>query len=187
MANTKQVTTLATFASGIDNIKMGGDSLVLGLRIVAQHITKATSYVTQQDLLTQASKAYQQFKKVEATALGNKDYSLSDDSARKAIIRAVKKVSPKYVAIVSDNKQAKSNRKARKARAGGKALKAGTKPTEKKASKATVITNVNWQKDIIENIKSLERASEGFIPSGKIEAYRNAYAAFVVTLETILK
>ena len=184
MANTKQVTTLATFAVGISNIKEGGESLALGLRIVALHITKATTYVAQQDLLTQASKAYQQFKKVEATALGNKDYSLSDDSARKAIVRAVKKVSPKYVAIVSDAPMAKAKRKAR---ATGKALKTGTKPVDKKASKATVITNVNWKKEIVENIKSLERASENFIPEGKLEAYRNAYAAFVTTLETILK
>lgn len=184
MANAKTVSTLATFATGIDNIKQGGESLTLGLHIVAQHITKATTYVAQQDLLSQAGKAYQAFKKAEALALGNKTYSLSDDSARKAIVRAVKKVSPKYVAIVSDAPKAKAKRKAR---ATGKALRTGTKPAEKKAGKATVITNVNWKKEIVENIKSLERASENFIPEGKLQDYRNAYAAFVVTLETILK
>lgn len=180
MANTVKFTT---FENGLTKIHQGGESLALGLATVAHHIRKAKTYKAQSELIKLAAQAYKAFKINEAQALGAKDYALSDESARKAIIRACKKGTPDFKALPSDEPKAVQKRKERGT---GKALKGGTKPAQKRPSEAVATTRQQALDISLKTIHAVSEKLQSFTPANSKER-KELLAAFTALETTIAK
>ena len=165
------------FNQALAGIATNGATIKEQFVIAAQYIAQATNKKEQDASKKALAVAYQKLQ----TMLTGKDYKL--ESAQTWVMRSVKKLSgnSKFKWLVSKTQAAA---KKRAARAGGK-VEAEAAPAA--APKATV-TSIEKVRDalIAKEKKNLDDFIN-IIPSGKIKEFEQAYAAFIQTLEIILK
>ena len=167
------------FNEALAGIATNGASIKAQFVIAAQYIAQATNKADQDKSKKALAKAYQALQ----STLNGKEFAF--DSATKWVQRNVKTLSgnPKFKWLVSKTAAAA---KKRAARAGGK-VEAEAAPAAPVAPKATV-TSIEKVRDalIAKEKKNLDDFIN-IIPSGKIKEFEQAYAAFIQTLEIILK
>lgn len=164
------------FNEALAGIATNGASIKAQFVIAAQFIAQATNKTDQDKSKKALAKAYQALQ----STLNGKDFAF--DSATKWVQRNVKTLSgnPKFKWLVSKTAAAAKKRAAR-------AGKVAETPAEPVAPKATV-TSIEKVRDalIAKEKKNLDDFIN-IIPSGKIKEFEQAYAAFIQTLEIILK
>jgi hypothetical protein len=165
------------FNEALAGIATNGASIKAQFVIAGKFIAQATNKTDQDKSKKALAKAYQALQ----TTLNGKDFAF--DSATKWVQRNVKSLSgnPKFKWLVSKTAAAA---KKRAARAGGKVAAPAAAPA---APKATV-TSIEKVRDalIAKEKKNLDDFIN-IIPSGKIKEFEQAYAAFIATLNIILK
>ena len=164
------------FDQALAGIATNGASIKAQFVIAAQYIAQATNKTDQDKSKKALAKAYQALQ----TTLNGKEFAF--DSATKWVQRNVKTLSgnPKFKWLVSKTAAAAKKRAAR----AGKVAAPAAAPV---APKATV-TSIEKVRDalIAKEKKNLDDFIN-IIPSGKIKEFEQAYAAFIQTLEIILK
>jgi len=165
------------FDQALAGIATNGAAIKEQFVVAGKFIAQATNKAEQDKSKKALAKAYQALQ----STLNGKDFAF--DSATKWVQRNVKSLSgnPKFKWLVSKTAAAA---KKRAARAGGKVAEAEAAPV---APKATV-TSIEKVRDalIAKEKKNLDDFIN-IIPSGKIKEFEQAYAAFIQTLEIILK
>jgi hypothetical protein len=165
------------FFDALASIRNAGINAKAALVTAAKFIGQATNKADQDKAKRELSIAYKAF--ADSTSIK----PITKDAATKWVQRNVKSLSgnPKFKWLVSKTAAAA---KKRAARAGGKVEAAEAAPV---APKATV-TSIEKVRDalIAKEKKNLDDFIN-IIPSGKIKEFEQAYAAFIQTLEIILK
>ena len=165
------------FNEALAGIATNGIAIKENFVIAAKFIAQATNKTEQDKSKKELAKAYQ----LLMSHLNGKLFAY--DSATKWVQRNVKTLSgnPKFKWLLSKTAAAA---KKRAARAGGKLAAA---PAPAAAPKATV-TSIEKVRDalIAKEKKNLDDFIN-IIPSGKIKEFEQAYAAFIQTLNIILK
>ena len=157
-------------------VKSGNDALA-ALIIAAKYIAQATNKKDQDAAKKAVALAWIDYQK----AVEGKTIKL--ESAQKWVARRVKSLAPKgFKWLVSKTAAAA---KIRAARAGGKTPAAPAPAAAPAAPKPTSIQKVR-DALIAKEKKNLDDFIN-IIPSGKIKEFEQAYAAFIQTLEIILK
>jgi hypothetical protein len=164
------------FNEALAGIATNGASIKAQFVIAGKFIAQATNKTDQDKSKKALAKAYQELQ----ASLNGKPFAF--DSATKWVQRNVKTLSgnPKFKWLVSKTAAAAKKRAARMAKA-----PAATTPAP--APKATV-TSIEKVRDalIAKEKKNLDDFIN-IIPSGKIKEFEQAYAAFIATLNIILK
>ena len=165
------------FDQAIAGIATNGASIKEQFVVAAQYIAQATNKKDQDASKKALAKAYQQ---LQAT-LNGKEFAF--ESATKWVQRNVKTLSgnPKFKWLVSKTAAAA---KKRAARAGGK-VEAPAVEVKAPAVKPTSIEQ--YRNAIIAKEMQIADEFRGVIPSGKIKEFDQAFAAFIETLNIILK
>jgi hypothetical protein len=165
------------FNQAIAGIASNGAAIKEQFVIAAKFIGQATNKRDQDAAKKQLAIAYQ---KLQATLTG-KDFKL--ESAQTWVSRNVKKLSgnTKFKWLVSKTAAAA---KKRAARAGGKAP-ATEAPAAPAPAKQTSIEQ--FRNAIIAKEVQIQDEFRGVIPAGKIKEFDQAFAAFIQTLNVILK
>jgi len=178
---TEQLKTV--FMNGLKMMEHGSKLLIQGVHQCAPYIVSLTTYKDQSAAIKQTALAYQAHIK----SFEGRDITI--DSGMKWVSRKVKADFPEWKKAVSETPQAKANRKARVSQ--GKDLKTGLTTAQKKAAHKPVSSEAmkkdNWQDELVSRIKTLETIGEMFVPSGKLDQFRGAFAAFLSTLEVVIK
>jgi recombination DNA repair RAD52 pathway protein len=173
------VITVSTeqFNEALAGIATNGASIKAQFVIAGKFIAQATNKTDQDKSKKALAKAYQALQ----TTLNGKEFAF--DSATKWVQRNVKTLSgnPKFKWLVSKTAAAA---KKRAARAGGK-TPAAPAPAAAPAEKPTSIEQ--FRNAIIAKEVQIQDEFRNFIPSGKIREYDQAFAAFIQTLNVILK
>ena len=164
------------FDQALAGIATNGAAIKEQFVVAGKFIAQATNKADQDKTKKALAKAYQA---LQAT-LNGKEFAF--DSATKWVQRNVKSLSgnPKFKWLVSKTAAAAKKRAAR----AGKVAAPAAAPV---APKATV-TSIEKVRDalIAKEKKNLDDFIN-IIPSGKIKEFEQAYAAFIQTLEIILK
>jgi len=165
------------FNEAIAGIASNGAAIKEQFVIAAKFIGQATNKRDQDAAKKQLAIAYQ---KLQATLTG-KEFKL--ESAQTWVSRNVKKLSgnAKFKWLVSKTAAAA---KKRAARAGGKAP-ATEAPAAPAPAKPTSIEQ--FRNAIIAKEVQIQDEFRGVIPAGKIKEFDQAFAAFIQTLNVILK
>lgn len=165
------------FDQAIAGIATNGASIKEQFVVAAQYIAQATNKKDQDASKKALAKAYQQ---LQAT-LNGKEFAF--ESATKWVQRNVKTLSgnPKFKWLVSKTAAAA---KKRAARAGGKVE---APAVEVKAPVAKPTSIEQYRNAIIAKEMQIADEFRGVIPSGKIKEFDQAFAAFIETLNIILK
>lgn len=167
------------FFDALASIRSAGINAKAALITAAKFIGQATNKADQDKAKRELSIAYKAF--ADSTNVK----PITKDAATKWVQRNVKSLSgnPKFKWLVSKTAAAA---KKRAARAGGK-VEAEAEAATPAAPKATV-TSIEKVRDalIAKEKKNLDDFIN-IIPSGKIKEFEQAYAAFIQTLEIILK
>jgi paraquat-inducible protein B len=165
------------FNEALAGIATNGASIKAQFVIAGKFIAQATNKTDQDKSKKALAKAYQALQ----TTLNGKEFAF--DSATKWVQRNVKTLSgiPKFKWLVSKTAAAAKKRAARMAKAPAATTPAAAAP------KATV-TSIEKVRDalIAKEKKNLDDFIN-IIPSGKIKEFEQAYAAFIATLNIILK
>jgi len=164
------------FNSAIAGIATNGAAIKEQFVTAAKFIGQATNKRDQDAAKKALAIAYQ---KLQATLTG-KEFKL--ESAQTWVSRNVKKLSgnAKFKWLVSKTAAAA---KKRAARAGGKAPETAVTPAP--AAKPTSIEQ--FRNAIIAKEVQIQDEFRGVIPAGKIKEFDQAFAAFIQTLNVILK
>jgi hypothetical protein len=164
------------FAQAIAGIASNGVSIKEQFVIAAQFIAQATNKQEQDKSKKALAIAYQ---KLQATLTG-KEFKL--ESAQTWVMRNVKKLSgnTKFKWLVSKTTQAAKKRAARQAKA-----PATETPATPAPAKPTSIEQ--FRNAIIAKEVQIQDEFRGVIPAGKIKEFDQAFAAFIQTLNVILK
>lgn len=167
------------FMDAIAGIASNGAAIKEQFVIAAQFIAQATNKTEQDKSKKALAVAYQKLQ----TMLSGKDYKL--ESAQTWVSRNVKKLSgnDKFKWLVSKTAKAA---KSRAARAGGKAT-ATPAPAPAPAAKKPASTIEQLRNALIAKETQIADEFRGVIPSGKIKQFDQAFAAFIQTLNVILK
>ena len=164
------------FDQALAGIATNGAAIKEQFVVAGKFIAQATNKADQDKTKKALAKAYQALQ----TTLNGKEFAF--DSATKWVQRNVKTLSgnPKFKWLVSKTAAAAKKRAAR----AGKVAAPAAAPV---APKATV-TSIEKVRDalIAKEKKNLDDFIN-IIPSGKIKEFEQAYAAFIQTLEIILK
>jgi hypothetical protein len=165
------------FAQAIAGIASNGAAIKEQFVTAATFIGQATNKRDQDAAKKQLAIAYQ---KLQATLTG-KDFKL--ESAQTWVSRNVKKLSgnTKFKWLVSKTAAAA---KKRAARAGGKAPEAPAAPAPAKTKETPI---EQYRNAIIAKQTEIKDHFRGLIPSGKVEQFDQAFAAFITTLNVVLK
>ena len=166
------------FFDALASIRSAGINAKAALITAAKFIGQATNKADQDKAKRELSIAYKAF--ADSTNVK----PITKDAATKWVQRNVKSLSgnPKFKWLVSKTAAAA---KKRAARAGGKVeAEAEAAPVSPKAT----VTSIEKVRDalIAKEKKNLDDFIN-IIPSGKIKEFEQAYAAFIQTLEIILK
>jgi len=166
------------FNEAIAGIATNGAAIKEQFVTAAKFIGQATNKRDQDAAKKQLAIAYQ---KLQATLTG-KDFKL--ESAQTWVSRNVKKLSgnTKFKWLVSKTAAAA---KKRAARAGGKTPEAADAPATPAPAKPTSIEQ--FRNAIIAKEVQIQDEFRGVIPAGKIKEFDQAFAAFIQTLNVILK
>ena len=164
------------FDQAIAGIATNGASIKEQFVIAAQYIAQATNKKDQDASKKALAKAYQALQ----STLNGKEFAF--ESATKWVQRNVKTLSgnPKFKWLVSKTAAAA---KKRAARAGGKVEAPAKAPAP--VVKPTSIEQ--YRNAIIAKEMQIADEFRGVIPSGKIKEFDQAFAAFIETLNIILK
>lgn len=165
------------FNEALAGIATNGAAIKEQFVIAAQFIAQATNKTEQDKSKKALALAYQ---KLQAT-LSGKDFKL--ESAQTWVMRNVKKLSgnTKFKWLVSKTAAAAKKRAARQAKAPATPAEATPAP----ASKPTSIEQ--FRNAIIAKEVQIQDEFRGVIPAGKIKEFDQAFAAFIQTLNIILK
>jgi endonuclease I len=165
------------FAQAVASIATNGASIMKDLTTACAYIAQATCKRDQDTRKKAVAVAYQNLQ----AKLTGKDFAIK--SAQTWVQRSVKKLSGDTKFKWLESKTTAAAKK-RAARAGGKQAAPAAAPA---APKATV-TSIEKVRDalIAKEKKNLDDFIN-IIPSGKIKEFEQAYAAFIQTLEIILK
>ena len=169
--------TADQFNAALDAIKDNGVSTQGSIKTAVNYIMQQTGYKAQQDAIKALSKVYVAFKKL----IGD---DITPARAARWIARQIKAANPKYKMLKSESASAKAKAKQRAARmTKGKAeVKAEKKPAAKPESSIAQFRNALIEKEI-----KLQQEFRGVIPAGKVKDFDQAFAAFISTIEMILK
>jgi hypothetical protein len=164
------------FNEAIAGIASNGAAIKEQFVIAAQFIAQATNKTEQDKSKKALAVAYQ---KLQATLTG-KDFKL--ESAQTWVMRNVKKLSgnTKFKWLVSKTAAAAKKRAARQAKAPATEAAPATP-----ATKPTSIEQ--FRNAIIAKEVQIQDEFRGVIPAGKIKEFDQAFAAFIQTLNIILK
>ena len=165
------------FDSAIAGIATNGAAIKEQFVIAAQFIAQATNKKDQDASKKALAVAYQKLQ----TMLSGKDFKL--ESAQTWVMRNVKKLSgnAKFKWLVSKTAAAAKKRAARQA----KAPAAAEAPATPAPAKPTSIEQ--FRNAIIAKEVQIQDEFRGVIPAGKIKEFDQAFAAFIQTLNVILK
>ena len=167
--------TADQFNTALDTIKASGTTTQGSIKTAVNYIMQQTGYKAQQDAIKALSKVYVTFKKV----IGD---DITPASAARWIARQVKSINPKYKMLKSESAAAKAKAKQRAAR------QPKAKIAEKPATPKAEVTSIGqFRNALIEKELKLQQEFRGVIPSGKITEFDQAFAAFIATIEMILK
>ena len=169
--------TAEQFDNALTGIATNGAAIKEQFVIAAQYIAQATNKTDQDKSKKQLAIAYQ---KLQAT-LSGKDFKL--ESAQTWVMRNVKKLSgnTKFKWLVSKTAAAAKKRAARQAKAPAVEAAVAKEP----AAKPTSIEQ--FRNAIIAKEVQIQDEFRGVIPAGKIKEFDQAFAAFIQTLNIILK
>lgn len=181
MSKAKVVTVTVSqeqFAQAIAGIATNGASIKEQFVIAAQYIAQATTKTEQDKSKKALAVAYQQLQ----TALSGKAFKL--ESAQTWVQRSVKKLSgdTKFKWLLSKSAQATKKRAARQAKGEATEPKVAVKEPTAKPSSIEQFRNAIIAKEV-----QIQDEFRGVIPAGKIKEFDQAFAAFIQTLNIILK
>ena len=164
------------FTGALHNVVIAGDDALAALTTAAAYIAQCTNKKEQDAAKKQLAQAWIQYQ----LAVEGKTIKL--ESAQVWVARRVKALAPKgFKWLVSKTAKATKARAARQAKA--PAAPAAKKPAAKKpASTIEQLRNA-----LIAKENQIADEFRGVIPSGKIEQFDQAFAAFIQTLNVILK
>ena len=165
------------FDQALAGIATNGASIKAQFVIAAQYIAQATNKTDQDKSKKALAKAYQALQ----TTLNGKDFAF--DSATKWVQRNVKTLSgnPKFKWLVSKTAAAAKKRAAR----AGKVAETPAAAPVAPANKPTSIEQ--FRNAIIAKEREIADHYRGVIPEGKVKEFDQAFAAFIQTLNIILK
>jgi hypothetical protein len=168
--------TAEQFEQSIAGIASNGAAIKADFIVAAQFIGQATNKRDQDAAKKALAIAYQ---KLQAT-LSGKDFKL--ESAQTWVSRNVKKLSgnAKFKWLVSKTAAAAKKRAARQAKA--PATEAPAAPAPAKPTSIEQFRNAIIAKEV-----QIQDEFRGVIPAGKIKEFDQAFAAFIQTLNVILK
>lgn len=182
VSTTKSIAAIVTaeqFSKALTDVKAHGNEAKASIKTALTFIMQATNYKDQQAAMKQLAAAYTAIKK----SIG--DNSITLDAAIKWIRRNVKAINEKYTFVKSDSPAAKAKAAKRKANAAKSGDKAETKKAEPKKEPLSSIAQL--RNALIEKELKLQQDFRGVIPAGKVKEFDQAFAAFVTTIELILK
>lgn len=181
MSKTKAVKAVSVvsqeqFNQALTGIATNGASIKEQFVIAAQYIAQATVKTEQDKSKKALAVAYQALQ----TTLSGKAFKL--ESAQTWVMRNVKKLSgnTKFKWLVSKTAAAAKKRAARQAKA-----PAVTAEAKEPVTKPTSIEQ--FRNAIIAKEVQIQDEFRGVIPAGKIKEFDQAFAAFIQTLNIILK
>lgn len=164
------------FTDALAGVVIAGNDALAALTTVAAYIAQCTNKTDQDKAKKQLALAWIKYQ----LAVEGKTIKL--ESAQVWVARRVKALAPKgFKWLVSKTAKAA---KARAARAGGKAPAA---PAPAPAAKKPASTIEQLRNALIAKENQIADEFRGVIPSGKIEQFDQAFAAFIQTLNVILK
>ena len=179
VSSTATLVTAEQFTQALDTIKSSGATANTSIKTAVVYIIQQTNYKAQQAAIKELSKVYVAFKKV----IGD---DITPASAARWIARQVKAINPKYKMLKSESKAAQAKAKQRKARMTKQAepKKAEPKKAEPKKAETSI---AQFRNALIEKELNIQQEFRGVIPAGKIAEFDQAFAAFISTIQMILK
>lgn len=168
--------TVSQFVSAINGLEKTSTSIKASLHTAALFIVQCKVYQDQVDAKSVLAIAYQALQ----TSLNGAPFKL--ESAQTWVSRNVKKHAgvEKFVWLKSDSDVATAKAKTR-------AAKTETKEEPKSKEEPKTETTVSQLRTaLILKEKANRDLYINQIPAGKIKAFEQAYAAFIITIETIL-
>lgn len=176
LSNSVVVVSSEAFAGYVANIAKAGATIDSDLIMACLYVSQCTSKVTQDKAKKEVAKAYQ----VLRAKIQGGDFKL--EAAQLWVSRKVK-----AVAIVGFKWQVSKSTNAAKKAAAVKS-KAAAKPAAEPAAKIEVKQTIIQLRDaLIIKEKANRDLYINQIPAGKIKDFEQAYAAFLLTIEMILK
>lgn len=169
--------TADQFKAALDSIKASGTTTQGSIKTAVQYIMQQTNYKDQQAAIKELGKVYTAFKKL----IGD---DITPASATRWIARQIKAANPKYKMLKSESAAAKAKAKQRAARQtkGKTEAKTEAKPAAKTESSIAQFRNALIEKEL-----KIQSEYRGVIPAGKVKEFDQAFAAFIATIELILK
>lgn len=175
--STANIITADQFNSALESIKANGTSTQASIKTAVTFIMQQTNYKDQQAAIKDLAKVYVAFKKVIGDVI-------TMESAARWIKRQILSIDSKYRMLKSESAAAKTKAKQRAARQAK--AKADAKPAPK-AEPKTETSIVQFRNALIEKELKLQQEFRNVIPSGKVKEFDQAFAAFISTIEMILK
>jgi hypothetical protein len=166
------------FDQALAGIATNGAAIKEQFVVAGKFIAQATNKTEQDKSKKALAKAYQALQ----TTLNGKEFAF--DSATKWVQRNVKTLSgnPKFKWLVSKTAAAAKKRAARMAKA-----PAATTPAAAPAPAPKVTSIEQFRNAIITKEREIADHYRGVIPEGKVKEFDQAFAAFIQTLNIILK
>lgn len=171
------VITIDQFNAALADIKRHGTEAKASIKTAVYYVMQCDTYKAQQAAIKEVGAAYSTLRK----AIGD---DISPESAARWVKRTAKTYNEKFQTLRSDTKAAAKKRAARQSTGEGKAdtKKAGSKPAAKPETSIE-----QYRAALIEKERKLNMEYRNLIPAGKLEAFDQAFAAFISTIEMILK
>lgn len=178
-----ELVTAEQFATSLDAIKAQGTQAKASIKTAVQFVMQQTNYKDQQAAVKALAKTYKALK----SSIG--DNAITDKAAVQWIRNQVKAIAPKFGWLRSQSAAAQKKAKqraARQSKAAEKAKEAEPKgiAAKTKAEPATAISK--FRTALIEKEINIQNEFRGVIPSGKVQQFDQAFAAFIETIKMIL-
>lgn len=177
VSSVAELITADQFQTSLDSIKAQGTQAKASIKTAVQFVMQQTNYKDQQAAQKKLAATYKALK----ASIG--DNAITDKAAVQWIRNQVKAIAPKFTWLKSQSAAAQKKAKQRAARQSKAAEKA--KPADKpKAAPATSIST--FRTALIEKEINIQKEFRGVIPSGKVQQFDQAFAAFIETIKMIL-
>lgn len=175
--STKSLVSIEQFNIAIADIKQHGIEAKASIKTAVLFMMQCTNYKDQQSAIKVIGAAYANLRK----AIGD---DVTAESAARWVKRTAKGYDEKFQLLKSDSEAAKKKAASRKANAAKSGSKAEPKKAEPKKAESTI---VQLRNALVEKEIKLQADYRGVIPAGKVKEFDQAFAAFIQTIEMILK
>ena len=175
---TKELITAEQFASANSELRAAGTNAKASIKTAVIYVMQQLNYKDQQAAQNTLASSYIAIKK----SIGDK--AVQKQAATKWIRTQAKVINPDYKWLRSESTEAQKKAKQRKARQAK--VEAEAKPA-KAEPKKEVTSIAQFRNAIVEKELNLQKEFRGVIPAGKVKEFDQAFAAFIQTLEMILK